>query len=104
DRNGPGPSRTLRRQPRATRTAGSGGRVPPGEPAHPLRPVTAAATADAAPARLERTRRQGVPHGGRHRAPILRQPVSQVALRDRYPARPYVPQWPATQVSGPDLV
>ena len=63
-----------------TGTAGAGGRIPLGEPADAVRPVTA--STDAAPAPLERTRRQSLPHGGRHRAPILRQPAGQIALRD----------------------
>jgi len=61
------------------------------------------ATADAAPTPLERTRRQSLPHGGRHRAPILRQPAGQVALRDRYPARLASADWPATRASGDEL-
>jgi hypothetical protein len=64
--------------------------------------VTAAT--DAARAPLERTRRQSLPHGGRHRAPILRQPTGQVALRDRYPPRPPAADWPATQTSTGDLL
>jgi integrase len=61
-------------------------------------------TASAAPARLERARRQSLPHRGRHRAPILRQPTAQLALRDRYPARPDHPQWPATQITDHGLL
>jgi len=61
-------------------------------------------TVEAARAPLERTRRQVLPHGGRHRAPILRQPTGQVALRDRFPARTALTDWPATQTSGEELL
>jgi len=62
------------------------------------------ATADTARAPLERTRRQSLPHGGRHRAPMLRQPTGQIALRDRFPPRPTEAEWPATRASGEDLL
>jgi hypothetical protein len=58
--------------------------------------------ADTAP--LERTRRQSLPHGGRHRAPILRQPAGQVTMRAQFPPRPTAGSWPATHVGGEELL
>jgi Phage integrase family len=52
----------------------------------------------------QHARRQSVPHGGLHRAPILRQPDAQLALRERFPPRPTETGWPATGVAVEDLL